>query len=111
MPIHCKGFTTSDKIRLAERIATGNSIDVNMFAIPPETKGAPAAKNNGGKTAPNNETPAAVISKFFSNGSTVGMSSMNTMNTKMVEPVTIKEPRVQGSTLTATFPLQKINPA
>lgn len=111
MPTHCKGVTTSDKIRLAERMAIGNSIDVNILATPPETNGAPAAKNNGGSTAPNNETPTAIVNKSLSNGSTVGMSRMNTMKTKMVEPVTIKELRVHGSTLTATFPLQNINPA
>ena len=86
-------------------------MDVNIFAIPPDTNGAPAAKNSGGRTAPNNETPTAVRNRSFSKGSTDGMSRINRTNTKMVEPVTIKELRVHGSTFTATLPLKKINPA
>jgi hypothetical protein len=57
-------------IRLADRIAIGNSMDVDVFAIPPETKGTPTTKNNDGRTAPNNETPTAVVNRFSFNGST-----------------------------------------
>lgn len=82
-----------------------------MLAIPPETKGAPIAKNNGGRTAPKRETPAAVVSKFASKGKTDGMSRMNKIRIMIVDPVAISEVRVNGSTFTATFPLKKINPA
>lgn len=111
MPIHCSGVTVSDKITLAETMAIGNSIEVKILAMPPGTKGAPTAKNNGGRTAPNKETPIAAVNKSSSNGSTVGMSRMNTISTKMVDPVAIKELRVHGSTSTATLPLKKIKPA
>lgn len=82
-----------------------------MFASPPEINGAPTAKNSGGRTAPNKETPMETMIKFHSKGNTVEISRINTTNTRMVDPVTINAPRVNESTLTATFPLKKINPA
>ena len=88
---------------LADRIAIGNSMYVNIFAIPPEIKGVPTAKNSGGRTSPNNETPTAVVNKFSSKVSTDGVSRINRTSTKMVDPVTIKELQVHGPTLTATF--------
>lgn len=58
-------------------------MDVNIFAIPPETKGAPTTKNNGGRTALNNETPTAVVNKFSFNGSTDETSRINRTSTKI----------------------------
>ena len=111
VPSHCSGVTVSDRMMLADRMAIGNSIDVNIFAIPPDTNGAPNAKKSGGRTAPNNDTPAAVVNKLFSKGRIVGRSRIKTTSTMMVDPVTIKELRVHASTFTATFPLKKIKPA
>ena len=88
---------------LTDGIAIGNSMYVNIFAIPSEIKGVPTAKNSGGRTSPNNETPTAVVNKFSSKVSTDGVSRINRTSTKIVDPVTIKELRVQGPTLTATF--------
>ena len=88
---------------LTDGIAIGNSMYVNIFAIPSEIKGVPTAKNSGGRTSPYNETPTALVNKFSSLVSTDAVSRINRTSTKIVDPLTIKELLVQGPTLSATF--------
>lgn len=110
-PNHCKAETDSDRMSIAETIATGSSIELNTLASRPEMSGAPPAKDNGGMTAPTRAIPVPIAHNRPSSTGSVGRSRMKMSSTIMKEPVTINVLRKIGCVSVATCPLKKMNPA